>query len=149
MLRTASKFTLAQWRVFLISLVMLPRVDLRLRRYGFLSTRDWLQSFRSPKSSSSGNDAAVRAKALAGAVSAAARRTIWPVSCLRQALWLEFLLSREGIACAVKLGVKHATPMKLDAHAWVESNGHVLLGGEEVSEHYVELKVEESRHVLR
>jgi hypothetical protein len=53
-------------------------------------------------------------------------------SCLVQALAAEFILSRTGHASRLHIGVapdKPRTGRSLDAHAWLECDGQVLLGG--------------------
>ena len=49
-------------------------------------------------------------------------------TCLVQALAAQFLLSREGHASRLRIGVA-PSPTRLDAHAWLESDGEILLGG--------------------
>lgn len=50
-------------------------------------------------------------------------------SCLTQALTLQTLLHRRGIASELKLGVRRTDKNGLAAHAWVICEGKVLLGG--------------------
>jgi hypothetical protein len=45
-----------------------------------------------------------------------------------QAYALQWVLARHGILVQVRIGVKRATSGKMEAHAWVESEGKVLLG---------------------
>ena len=67
-------------------------------------------------------------EALAWAVGAAARR--FPkASCLTQAIALEALLAEAGHPSAVRIGVARRTDGSFEAHAWVELDGRVLIGG--------------------
>jgi hypothetical protein len=117
---------------------MLPVVDVKLKRRGVANTRSWLRQ-RAAAASSPPKDPAAYALCVASAVSAASRRTLWTTNCLRQAVWLEHLLCKAGIACEVRLGVRSGDGDELDAHAWVERDGHVLIGGVEKSASYLVL----------
>jgi len=54
-------------------------------------------------------------------------------TCLAQALALQVLLRRRGIDCRLRLGVAHDATAGLVAHAWLESEGRVLIGNQELS----------------
>jgi Transglutaminase-like superfamily len=70
-------------------------------------------------------------RAIAAAVIAVARRLPLPTTCLVEALAVEAMLRRRGFAPALRIGVREpgsgATP--LEAHAWVECAGAVVVGG--------------------
>ena len=53
-------------------------------------------------------------------------------SCLTRALAVETLLRRHGYDACLRIGVSKNAPSDLQAHAWVESNGEVVIGGDEV-----------------
>jgi transglutaminase superfamily protein len=65
---------------------------------------------------------------LAWAVAAAARR-VPRATCLTQALALQALLTREGHNATLRLGVARGALGALEAHAWLESDGRVIIGG--------------------
>jgi hypothetical protein len=50
-------------------------------------------------------------------------------ACLTQALVAKFLLARRGVPAALRIGVAKDRE-KLAAHAWIEQDGRVLIGGE-------------------
>ena len=75
-----------------------------------------------------GRDLARDAAALAWAVRAAARR-VPHASCLTQALALDALLARAGHRGEVRLGVARRSDGSFEAHAWVEYEGRILIGG--------------------
>jgi Transglutaminase-like superfamily len=50
-------------------------------------------------------------------------------SCLTQALVTKFLLGRCGYQALVRIGVARDETGKFHAHAWVESDGKVIIGG--------------------
>lgn len=56
--------------------------------------------------------------------------------CLPQALATRFLLSRLGVATDLRIGVRKSEPEDLRAHAWVEFDGEVLIGGSEAPFEY-------------
>jgi hypothetical protein len=70
-------------------------------------------------------------------------RDIWAVTvacryvplatCLTQALVTKVLLGRHGHHATVRIGVACSDGGELQAHAWVESNGRVVIGGSESS----------------
>ena len=66
-------------------------------------------------------------RALAWAVRAAARR-VPRASCLTQSLALEALLVQAGHPAALRIGVARKDDGAFEAHAWVESEGRVLIG---------------------
>lgn len=65
---------------------------------------------------------------LSWAVAAAGRR-IPGASCLTEALAMQFLLSRRGITSQVCIGVRKSPDGVFQAHAWVEREGAVIIGG--------------------
>lgn len=65
---------------------------------------------------------------LAWAVRAAGRRLLGGKPCLTEALVLDVLLRRRGISSEIRLGVTKGQNGALLAHAWVESNGRVVIG---------------------
>ena len=85
------------------------------------------------------------------------RRVIWTVNgvgrwmlgdkpCLPQALVGQWLLRRRGYAAVLHIGVAKDKEGQLLAHAWVESEGAIIIGGRFSPEIYTPLQgVEESR----
>ena len=73
--------------------------------------------------------ASVEPSAVAWAVTAAASRFPFRHSCLVKALATDVMLKRRGLPSSIFVGVRRrqiAAP--LDAHAWVESGGAVVIG---------------------
>jgi hypothetical protein len=60
-------------------------------------------------------------------------RSVPRATCLTQALALDGLLRRHGHAGKIRIGVAKDTGGALTAHAWVESDGSVLIGGDEAA----------------
>jgi len=62
------------------------------------------------------------------AVSVASRYMPGRVKCLARALATQVLLNRQGHAAELYLGVAKGQEGQLEAHAWVESQGQVVIG---------------------
>jgi hypothetical protein len=61
-------------------------------------------------------------------------------TCLTQALVAKVMLNRYGYPATVHIGVARSEAGQLQAHAWVESQGRVVLGGSESAlKHYTVL----------
>ena len=69
------------------------------------------------------------AERIAWAVSAAGRRVPGGRNCLGQALVAWALLGHHGHNALIRLGVMHTPGRRLEAHAWLEHNGVVIVGG--------------------
>lgn len=63
------------------------------------------------------------------AVEAASRRLPWVRSCLTQALAAQVLLTLSGYPALLHIGVTRGEQGQFRAHAWVESEGKVVMGG--------------------
>lgn len=72
----------------------------------------------------------VRRERAAWAASAVGRRLLQKGPCLTQAIVLQYLLRRQGDKAArLRIGVARGRDDTLQAHAWVERKGEVLIGG--------------------
>lgn len=70
------------------------------------------------------------------AVERSARSSVWPVSCLRQALAVCVLLQRRGFDASLRTGIRQDRAGRIHAHAWIESHGVVVSGGLESPAEY-------------
>lgn len=59
--------------------------------------------------------------------------------CLTQALVIQVLLHRAGLPADLRIGVRRETDATPQAHAWVESEGVILIGQSEALRGYVTL----------
>lgn len=50
------------------------------------------------------------------------------VKCLARALTTQVLMSRHSLACELRIGVAKAEGGKLEAHAWIEYQGLIVIG---------------------
>ncbi|MFQ5678754.1 MAG: lasso peptide biosynthesis B2 protein [Gemmatimonadota bacterium] len=72
-----------------------------------------------------------RAEEIVRAVERVTRRLVRRNPCLPQALVGIILLRRAGVPASLRIGVaKDDAPSSLRAHAWVESDGRILIGDE-------------------
>lgn len=65
------------------------------------------------------------------AVVTASRHMPFSLTCLPQALATFVLLSRQGYSARVHFGVAKDVEGRLEAHAWVECQGQIVIGGAE------------------
>jgi hypothetical protein len=72
-----------------------------------------------------------------------AARYVPGASCLTQAITAQLLLSWSGTESRLHVGVSRLG--KFEAHAWLECNGNILLGGEEESSRYSPILILEGR----
>jgi Transglutaminase-like superfamily len=81
------------------------------------------------------------------------RTIVWAVSaigarlpgttCLVEALAADCMLRRRGHASALKIGVRRGAELGIDAHAWVECSGAVVIGTAPALSEYVVLSSEQ------
>lgn len=64
----------------------------------------------------------------------AARRHLYPMTCLRRSLVLQWLLGRAGISVELKLGVRREGA-GIAAHAWIEYLGEAIGEPDEIADY--------------
>jgi hypothetical protein len=107
-----------------VTLVILIRVGLRALPFSILlRVLGWLKD---PLTHASKTNPTSMRK-IAWAVTVASRR-VPDASCLTQALATQVLLGRLGYASALRIGVAKDLQGQLEAHAWVESDGTIIIG---------------------
>jgi hypothetical protein len=94
----------------------------------------------SPRRAAAGEPAPER---IVWAVEVAARR-VPRATCLVRALAAQALLARHGHASQLRLGVARGASRAFEAHAWLEADGRILIGGA-TRERYVPLPSLDSR----
>jgi hypothetical protein len=114
-------------RWLLLRLVLgLPLVALLLRLVGYGRARNLLRRLAGHGPVRSATEIELRqAEQLAQFAAIAGRRGLLSATCLRQALLVDYLLRRRGLAPELKLGVRKREG-RFDAHAWVELEGRPL-----------------------
>ena len=108
------------------SLFLLIAIRLSLWVFPFRWLNDWLSNSGSANLSSQPTDQIV-----IGKVTRSVRccsRYVPRASCLTQALATQTLLRLKGLDSQLRFGVDKDENEKLVAHAWVESNGKIIIG---------------------
>jgi hypothetical protein len=113
--------------LLLIALGGLPLVTAGVYVFGYKRMGTLLAGpeTRSMRASVSRRDEAVR---IAAAVRRAARYGLLRGTCLSRSLLLLSMLKRRGIAAEIRFGVRPGNTA-MEAHAWVEQDGHSLDDG--------------------
>ena len=115
-------------RRLLALVVLLPAVDIALRCIGLRGTQRLLglDVPRATAARARATDAVVAdAQQLARLANVAGRHGLYGNTCLRQALAIQWWLRRQDILADLRIGA-HANNGLLQAHAWVELDGHAL-----------------------
>jgi hypothetical protein len=82
----------------------------------------WVLRHRAPAGSLS-------VEQVAWAVEVASKRTVGSTTCLVEALAAQVVLAAQGHPARLRLGVARTVAGGVQAHAWVESDGRVVIGG--------------------
>jgi hypothetical protein len=118
----------AERRLLIKAALLLEAIKLGIRLLPFQTVRRLLAQVA---------DARVRlrridsfsAKRVGWAVEIASCHTPGVKTCLAQALAVQVLLRRRGYPALLHIGVVRAGQEQFEAHAWVESDGEVVIGG--------------------
>jgi hypothetical protein len=122
--RRLRSLSVAQWRVMLASVVLIPAVQLSLRIRGFVRTLEMLGERSGRQRHSATSDDAHR---IAEAVAIVSARPVVGARCLGRSMTLWFILRRHGIDAELVIGAESPGGEDLSAHAWVEVAGQPLL----------------------
>ena len=114
-------------RLLITSLVLLGIVRVGLWLLPFQTLRRLLAHTTREHAGAQGSDH-VFIKQVARAVTVASRY-IPAATCLTQALATQVLLSHRGHSASLRIGVAHSDVGKFQAHAWVECQGKIVIGG--------------------
>lgn len=119
--------SLLEWQILVTSVILLPLVALTLHLFGFKRTQQFMKSFSfSPKSFQQEDQKLQDGQTIARMISIAATHSVYKANCLKKSLMLWWLLRRRGISADLRIGVQKENG-RLNAHAWVEINGMVLI----------------------
>ena len=69
----------------------------------------------------------------------AASRCVPQANCLPQALTLQVMLTRMGETAHLQIGAARSEDGQFEAHAWVECQGSIVLGGSDACSRYTKL----------
>lgn len=112
----------ADWGLLLRAWIELLKTDLLLRTRPFPDLQQRAaQTLRKNQNGTPRADWTVVVR-YGRMVHRASRNHLYPMTCLRQALTLQILLARAGIAAELRIGARSAAG-QIQAHAWVEVDG--------------------------
>ena len=126
-LRKLLALTRHERRLLLRAALLLAVVRLALGRLPF-TTLSRLVVGRQPTGPAAPSDAWL-AEDVIWAVTAISRRAPGWTTCLTQALTVQAMLARRGLASRLHVGVVRGAQGQLEGHAWVERDGRILIGG--------------------
>lgn len=75
------------------------------------------------------NQPKISLSAIVWAVNVATKYTLGSAKCLARALTVQILMSHYGYSCELRMGVVKRETGILEAHAWIEYQGQVVIGG--------------------
>jgi len=113
----------SNWRLALAALFIVGVIRVALWVLPFRRIHRWIEK----SGSSSGSDDVLRRMRIARAVSVVSR-FVPGASCLTQALAAQWLLRRRGEDAKLCFGIARSPSGAMEAHAWLEHDGGVLIG---------------------
>src|SRR5450432_567140 len=124
-------------KLFRRAVVLLPLLMVSLRVRGYGKTQQWLQNIldRTVIAPMQAADLVLNLEITCRMVRAAQHYTLVRTSCLEQSLLLWYLLRRQGITAALRIGIRKDAE-KFEAHAWVEHDGAAVNQVQELHRHY-------------
>jgi hypothetical protein len=124
-------------RLLMRATFLLAAIHLSLGRMPFTMLRRLVMS-RCRPGPMAGNRAL--SERVVWAVTAAAERIPGPPTCLSRALAVQAMLARRGYPSRLHVGVTRDGQGKVEGHAWVESEGQILIGGSPLNiQHFTRL----------
>jgi hypothetical protein len=121
----------AERRLLLKAMLLICAVRLMLRLLPFRMVRELLTKL-SHKAAAGVDAEQGSIERVAWAVTVSSRY-VPAATCLTQALVTKLLLARFGHHATVRIGVARSDAGEMQAHAWVESSGKIVIGGSESS----------------
>lgn len=118
-------------RIAAQALVMVGLVRLALAVLPYRTVQAWLaRSSQRPEAEGPPTTAQLRyGRRVVSAVEAVAKNVLADKPCLTQALVAQWFLARAGLETTLRIGVARGERRELKAHAWLERDGRVILGG--------------------
>jgi hypothetical protein len=124
--------------LILRAMVLLPLTEIGLRVFGFRRWKALIEQFSLGSRMLRNAEPAIQLEMAGRAVRAVRSVELHgpaTPNCLVRSMTLWWLLRREGIGGELHIGARK-NASRLEAHAWVELNGHVLNDSAEVHNHY-------------
>ena len=121
----------AERRLLVKAALLLAAIRLGLAVLPFQTLRRLLAKVAEVPAGLQGTDRS-SADRITWAVEAAGRHLPGAGTCLTQALAAQVLLARRGYPALLHIGVVKGEAGQLEAHAWLESRGRIVIGGAEL-----------------
>ena len=115
--------------------LLLSWVELGLRKFSYARVSQWFTPKQGRIRASESKDATQQIKRIWQLVDMASRNHILTITCLRRSLVAQRLLRQQGIPVELHFGVKKDNG-RIQAHAWLEYQGHVIGDPEQLSQAY-------------
>ena len=139
-LRILLSFSAQDWILLVQAWSLLLVIDIALRMLSFRKVQGWIRSPDQPGVSTIKAEKVIQRSS--GFVDLAARHHLYPMTCLRRSLTLQWLLSRAGLYTTLQFGVRRENG-NLQAHAWLDYQGQVIDKNPIPTEQYANLKAKE------
>jgi len=110
------------------SWVWLAAIRVGLYLFPFETLRTWIVSRTPTASTESLDEPSAYVNRVTWAVHAASRYLPGAQTCLVQALATQRLLVRRGVSTRLLIGLTRASAGVFEGHAWVESDGQIVMG---------------------
>lgn len=121
------RLTASDWRLLCESLLALSAFKLGLWLLPFQKLRRFIATRTLTRQARQADRATI--KKIVWAVNVVSAYVPIFKNCLNRALAAQFLLCRQGQPVALRIGVARGERGEFKAHAWIESNGRIVLGG--------------------
>ena len=131
LLRKFLRLPTAERRLLIETALLLEAIKLSMRLLQFRTLRRLLVRVSDAASAKPRHADQLPVERVVWAVEATSRHTPGVKTCLTQALAAQVLLARRGHPALLRIGVARREQEQFQAHAWVESEGKVVIGGSE------------------
>jgi hypothetical protein len=144
-LRRFLRLSAAERRLLIKAAVLLQITSVGMRLLPFRTLRRLLALAQRARAGSRRVDR-IPVERIAGAVEAADRHMPGEKTCLTQALAAQTLLVWQGYPAVLHIGAAKGEAGQLRAHAWVKSEGRVVIGGHDLGRYapLIALQAEQS-----
>ena len=139
-LRTMLSFSVQDWILLVQAWSLLLVIDIALRILPFRKVQGWIKPPHQTEISATQAERIIQRSS--HFVDLATRHHLYPMTCLRRSLALQWLLSRGGLHTTLQFGVRRENG-NLQAHAWLEYQGQVIDKAIIPTEQYANLKAKE------
>lgn len=138
-LKTYLSYSSQEKWLFIQAWLLLLGFDLALRTLPLDRVQGWVRPSRPGDKILAREQADVLIGHTSDFVDRAARHHLYAMTCLRRSLALQWLLARDGLDTRLQYGVRRENG-KLQAHAWLEYQGHPIGEKSEPAGRYAPMK---------